>query len=191
MSDLLTSLLGSMTSGGALEALEEKSGGSADQISGLLGSALPQLMQAMGKNASSKEGAASLLGALAQHTSTDPVEKQIKEADEVDGGKILKHILGANQESVVSHLTDETGLTAKQVTTVLGNIAPALMSSVSGASKENKATKKATTKKSAGELDLSDGFDINDVMGILGMVSGNQSKKKGGLLGFLGSLLGK
>ena len=183
MSDLLTSLLGSMTSENALGALTEKTGGSKDQISGLLGSALPQLMSAMGQNASSKEGAASLLGALAQHTSTDPVEKQIKEADEVDGGKILKHILGGNTESVVSHLSDETGLTSKQVTSVLGSITPALMSSVSGAS-----SKKTSAKK--GGVDLSDGFDINDVMGILSMAGGKDTKK-GGILGVLGSLLGK
>lgn len=191
MDDLLTTLLGSMTSEGSLGALAEKSGGSKDQVSSLLGSALPQLMSAMGNNASSKEGAASLLGALAQHTSTESVEDQIKNADEIDGGKILQHILGMNQESVVSGLTEETGLTSKQVTSILGNITPALMSSVSGASSKSAAAKKTTKKSSAGELDLSDGFDINDVMGILGMVSGTQTKKKSGLLGLLGSLLGK
>ena len=191
MDDLLTTLLGSMTSEGSLGALSEKSGGSKDQVSSLLGSALPQLMGAMSTNASSKEGAASLLGALAQHTSTESVEDQIKNADEIDGGKILQHILGANQESVVSGLTSETGLTSKQVTSILGNITPALMSSVSGASSKSAAAKKNAKTNTSG-IDLSDGIDISDVLGILGAVSGGQTKKKqSGILGLLGSLFGK
>ena len=39
----------------------------------------------MGKNASSKEGAQSLLGALTQHKETGSIANQIKNADDTDG----------------------------------------------------------------------------------------------------------
>ncbi|MBQ1311805.1 MAG: DUF937 domain-containing protein, partial [Blautia sp.] len=64
--DLTNVLLNGMTSKTALDSISRKTGGSQDQISGLISSALPLLMSAVTQNASTQEGASSLLGALSQ-----------------------------------------------------------------------------------------------------------------------------
>ena len=183
MSSLLESLLGSMTEDSALSALSGKTGASKDQVSSLLGSALPQLMGSPTQNASTEEGAASLAGALAQHTSTASMAEQIQQADEVDGGKIIGHILGAQQSGVVNDLSSQSGLTAPQVNSILSNIAPALLSGVSAA---------GAGKKTGAKFDLSDGFDMKDIMGLAGKLLGKKkttSQNNGtDLLGLLAKL---
>ena len=182
--DLLSTLLSGMTSEGSMTSLTQKTGGSSDQISGLLTSALPMLMQAVGNNASTQEGAQSLLGALQQHTSTASVADQIKDADVDDGMKILGHILGANKDAVFGQLSGQSGLSTDQVGSVLGNIAPALMSGLSSSM--------TSAAGSIGKVDLSDGIDMKDVAGLLGTVLGGSmtggSSGKGGLGSILGAL---
>ena len=178
-------MLGSMTDASALQVLTGKTGASEDQVTSLLGSALPQLMGSMTNNASTEEGALSLAGALTQHTSTAPVAQQIAEADVVDGGKIISHILGANQAGIVSSLSSESGMNDTQVNSVLSSIAPALLSGLSSVSSTAAETASTTNGKKTGggggtsfggaKLDLSDGFDIKDVLGIAGKLL---SKKK-------------
>ncbi len=162
MSSLLETMLGQMTSESSLNALTGKTGGSADQVSGMLSSALPTLMKAMTQNASSAEGAKSLAGALTQHTRTDSVAAQIEDADEEDGSKIIQHILGGNTASVVDGLTSSSGMNAQQVNKILSSIAPALLSGVSSAAKTTKISRKSGPK-----FDLSDGFGIEDVAALL------------------------
>ncbi|MBO6158467.1 MAG: DUF937 domain-containing protein [Firmicutes bacterium] len=180
MSSLLESMLGSMTQQSALSALSGKTGASSDQVSSLLGSALPTLMESLTNNASTEEGALSLQNALSQHTSTAPVADQIAQADEVDGGKIIGHILGANQGNVVNSLSSESGLTGNQVSSILSNIAPALLSGVSAAGLSSAVQSASTGKpekssgKSYAKLDLSDGFDLKDVMGLTSQLLGKK-----------------
>lgn len=187
--DLLGTLLGGMTSQSSLSSLAGKTGASTDQVSGLLSSALPLLMGQVTSNASTKEGAASLLGALSQHTSTASVEDQIADADEEDGKKIVGHILGSGLDSTLSDLSGKSGLSVPQVTSILGTIAPALMSGLSG------SLAGAAGKKPGAAVDLSDGIDLKDVAGLLGMAMGGGSAKSesglGSVLGALGSLFKK
>ena len=80
--DLLGTLLNGMTSQSSLDSLSKKAKANTDQVSDLLSSALPLMMGKVSGNASTKEGAASLIGALSQHTSTASLEEQIKDADD-------------------------------------------------------------------------------------------------------------
>ena len=165
MSSLLDSILGSMTEDDSLSALSGKTGASKDQLSSLLGSALPQLMGSMTNNASTQDGALSLAGALAQHTDTAPVAQQIADADEEDGGKIIGHILGLNQSNVINQLSGETGMNDQAVTSALSNIAPALLSGISAATGGGKTGPK---------FDLSDGFDYKDIAALTGKLLGKK-----------------
>ena len=190
MSSLLETMLGQMTSESSLNALTGKTGGSADQVSGMLSSALPTLMKAMNQNASSAEGAASLAGALTQHTSSKAVAEQIAEADEVDGSKIIQHILGGNTGSVVDGLTKSSGMNAEQVSRILSSIAPALLSGMSSAAKSAKTSK----KQSGPKFDLSDGFGLEDVAALMSQSKKSKTSKTSGdssdaLLSLLGSLM--
>lgn len=132
--NLLTVLLTSMLASGAVESLSGKTGLSSKQVSKLVKLALPILLKAMTSNASSGSGASSLLGALMQHKSQNTFEDQIKTADTDDGSRIIGHILGQDQNKVVSQLADQSGVGADQVSALLAAMAPALMSGVSAAS---------------------------------------------------------
>ena len=178
--NLLSLLLGGLTSQNSVSATSKKSGVSSKLTSKLLMMAIPMLISYLTKNASKKDGAQSLLGALTQHTSKDSVEKQIENADTVDGAKIIAHILGNDQNAVLSNLAKESGASVSEVSSVLNSIAPALLNSLGTATN-------ATSKKVSSGVDLSDGIDLSDVMGLLGNVSGKQNNPS--VTDVLGSLL--
>ena len=154
LSILLKALLGKST----LSALAKKTGLSSAQLKKLIPLALPLLLKYLTGNASNQSGALSLLGALGQHTSKKPLPEQIAEADQTDGGKILLHILGKDNDQAVQSLASQSGLSGKEVNTALDSIAPVLLSSL------NTAASSAKKKK----VDLSDGLDLSDVMALLG-----------------------
>ena len=170
--NLLNMLMGTLGSGSSVEALAKKTGLSAAKLTKLLMSALPVLLKFLTKNASSAGGAQALLGALAGHRETRTMAEQIENADEQDGAKILDHIFGAQKESVVTSLAKDSELDIPDVSKALSNIAPAMMSGLSAAT------------ASASKVDLSDGLDLSDVMGMLGGAA-KPAASAGGLLGGL------
>ena len=182
--NLLQLLLGTLTSNESINATSKKTGVSSNGISKLLMMAVPLLITYMTKNASMKDGASSLLSALTQHTSTQTVSQQIKNGDSTDGAKIIAHILGSDQKSVISNLANETGLSSKEVNAVLNSIAPALLNSLSTATTATAAKPKP---QQSPKVDLSDGIDLSDLAGLLGggSVSNVNSNPAAGLLGSL------
>ena len=181
--NLLQLLLGAMTSNDSVSSVSKKTGLSSKLTSKLLMMAIPMLISYMTKNASKKDGAQSLLGALTQHNSKETVSNQIANADTVDGAKIIAHILGGDQNTVINNLAKESGATTNEVASVLNSIAPALLNSL------GTATNATASKPQASKVDLSDGIDLSDIAGLLngGAVSNSQGNAAAGLLG---SLLG-
>lgn len=186
--NLLSVLLKTLLADKAVAALSKKTGLSSAKLKKLIPLALPLLIKFMTNNASQLSGAQALLGALGQHTDTKAMDLQIAEADETDGGKILGHILGASSGAAINGLAQESGLKDEDVTKALSGIAPAMLSTLSGLT-------------ASGKVDLSDGLDLSDIMGLLGgaQVSTGASKPAGSLLGsilggnpggILGGLLG-
>jgi len=171
--NLLSLLTGSLTSGKSVEALAGKTGLSSAKLMKLLSTAVPVLLKYLTKNASSAGGAQALLGALGGHKETRSMAEQIAGADEQDGAKIVKHILGDESASVVSKLARDSEMKETEVEKVLANVAPGMMSGLSA----------ATT--SASKVNLSDGLDLSDLMGMFG---GAPQEDKGS--GLLGGLLG-
>ena len=114
----------------------------------------------------------------------DAIDRQIADADTADGEAILNHILGDDAASVTSGLAAQTGLTNEQVTGTLNNVAPAILSELSAAT---------TQVQKKGGVDLSDGLDFSDLMGMFSGIQSaqSQSNQGGGLLsGLVGALLG-
>ena len=185
--NLLQLLLGTLTTNDSVNSASKKTGVSSKSISRLLMVAVPLLISYMTKNASKKEGAQSLLGALTQHTSTDTVSQQIANADTNDGAKIIAHILGQDQNAIVNNLAKESNLTTSEVNSVLNSIAPALLNSLSTATTAttNKPQTTAKKKKTGSKVDLSDGIDLSDVFGLLSGATSTQTSSPASLLGGL------
>ena len=205
--DLLNSDLGKQIVGG----VSAQTGQSEGKTSDLLGMALPVLMGAMQKNASSPQGAQGLLGALSgKHDGgildnlgglfEGGVDKSVMD----DGAGILGHVLGNRQPAVESALSQKSGMDAGTIAQILKVAAPILMGYLGKQSRQNNVSDAGGLGSLLGNvmgsqpqqnqslittlLDADgDGSVIDDVAG---MVMGN-SKKKSGLGGLLGGLFGK
>ena len=187
--DLLTLLLKTMTSNSSVNSMKKKSGATASQIKFLIALALPLIIKYLRKNASSQQGASSLLGALTQHTNTNSISQQIANADTNDGNAILGHIFGKDYGNVTSNLSQQSGMSASQVQSVLSSLAPSLMSGLSA------ATSAASQQQAAGKVDLSDGVDLSDLMALFGgktqqKPQAQKPQQAAGLGGMLDALLG-
>ena len=174
--NLLSVLLKSLLSEQAIKALAKKTGLDGKQLTKLLPLAIPLLMKMLTRNASSADGASSLLGALTQHTGTKSAAAQIAEADTDDGAKIISHILGSSKSQELQALSAQSGLSESQVSSALSSIAPTLLSTLSAATQSAKPA-------SAGKVDLSDGLDLGDVLAMLGGAKPSAGDLLGGLLG--------
>lgn len=164
--NLLSMLLSSMLSSGSVNNLSGKTGLSSQQVAKLVRLALPILLKAMTGNASSASGLASLVGALTQHTSKSSFADQIGEADTRDGSRIIGHILGSEEDAVVSRLACESGASADQVSALLSMIAPALMSGVSAASEAQVQSQTLSQAAPAGGV-----FDLSSMLSMFGGMS--------------------
>ena len=176
--NLLGILLKTLLTEGALKALAKKTGLNQKQLKKLLPLAVPLLLKMLTRNASEKDGALSQLGALTQHTSKKPMAQQIEEADTEDGEKIVGHILGKGKDQDLLTLSSQSGLSQKEVQSVLSGIAPALLSGLSAATNSGSAS---------GKVDLSDGLDLGEVLTLLAGANAKPEPepKPAGLLGAL------
>ena len=155
--NLLNLLLKSLLTDASVSALAKKTGRNAGSLKKLIPLAVPLLLKFLTSNASSESGALSLLGALSQHTNQKTLSDQIDEADTEDGGKIIGHIFGNQSEAVTNRLAQQSGMSERDVSSALAGLAPALMSGLSAATH---------SVSSAPKVDLSDGFDLSDLMGM-------------------------
>jgi len=174
--------------------------------------ALPVLMQAMKRNASTPQGAEGLMSALSnKHDGSildnlgglfgGGVDSNVLD----DGNKILGHVLGGKQQHVENALSAKAGLDSGSVAQILKVAAPILMgilgnqakkqnvnnssgieSLLGGLLKGNSPQQEQSFLESILDAD-GDGSVIDDVAG---MVLGG-SKKKSGLGGMLGGLFKK
>ena len=107
--DFLGGMLKTFLSGAVIKAVAKKTGLSSRDIKKLLPLAVPVLLKNLTNNASDEEGASSLLAALAQHSDDKSVDKQIADADIVDGAKIIGHIFGGKQAAEQAVLAERDG----------------------------------------------------------------------------------
>ncbi|MBC9797072.1 DUF937 domain-containing protein [Sinomicrobium weinanense] len=205
ITDLLNSDLGRQIIGG----VSSEAGTSEQDTTSVLGMALPILTGAMQKNASSPEGAASLLGALSGDKHSGGVLDNlggffgggVNQEDEADGAGILGHILGGKQSTVENAISRKSGINSGTVSKIIKIAAPILMGYLGKQARQqnvnsadgvsgllsslmgSQANKNQSLVTSLLDSD-GDGSVIDD---IAGMALGN--KEGGG--GLLGGLFGK
>lgn len=206
--DLLNSDLGKQIIGGVAGS----TGTDQDKTSSVLTMALPVLMKAMERNASTPQGAEGLMGALgSKHNGSildnlgglfgGGVDEEVKN----DGDKILGHVLGAKRPGVESIIGQKAGLDAGSVSQILKVAAPILMGVLGKQAQQNNVSSQggltdllggllggssAQNEQSFLEKILDADGDGSVIDDVAGMVLGG-SKKKEGLGGLLGGLFGK
>ena len=166
----LNSILGALTAGSAVNDMGKQFNLNSNQVNSIISGALPTLIGAMQKNASTESGASSLAGALASHIGDSSIN--LSSDSLLDGSKILGHILGGNSNSVISALAQKNGASSNQVSSILSSIAPMLLGLL-------------------GKKQQSTNTGIGGLGGLLGsLLGGSSSSSSSSGLGGLGSLLG-
>ena len=186
----------------------------ADKTASVLQMALPVLMGAMKRNASTPDGAAGLMGALnSKHDGSildnlgglfgGGVNEEVKQ----DGMGILGHVLGGSQGNVANALSQKSGMDSQSVMNILQIAAPIILGYLGKQQRQqnvqspdaltgllggllgggNKQQKQQSLIESILDGD-NDGSVIDD---LAGMVLSGGSKKKSGLGGLLGGLFGR
>lgn len=206
--DLLSSPMGKQL----ISGVASQTGQSTDQTGSVLSMALPLLMGAMKKNASTPEGAQGLMSALSgsKHDGSlldnlgglfgGGVDQSVMD----DGAGILGHVLGGKQAQVENALSSKSGMDAGTVGTILKVAAPILMGFLGKQSRQqNVSEANGLGSMLGGLLGGSDGgqkqqsliesfLDSDGDGSILDDVASMAlGGKKGGLGGLLGGLFGK
>ncbi|WP_055444717.1 DUF937 domain-containing protein [Lacinutrix himadriensis] len=206
--DLLNSDLGKTI----ISGVSGSTGTDQNKTSSVLTMALPVLMKAMERNASTPQGAEGLMGALSgKHNGSilDNLGGLFGGGvnDEVlnDGDKILGHVLGNKKQGVEKIIGEKSGLDAGSVANILKVAAPILMGVLGKQASQNNVSSSndlsgllggllggsdAKEEQSFLEKILDADGDGSVIDDVAGMVLGQATKGKGGLGGLLGGLFG-
>ena len=149
-----------------LDKLGGSVGAAPDKVQQLAQIGLPALLQALGRNAATSEGAASLSSALDQHQDddVDDLSGFLSKVDKEDGAKMLKHIFAGNNAQVENKLAQKTGMEANQVSGIMAQLAPLLL----GALAQQKKQQHLDQSGIAGMLGglMKQGGSTNNLMGM-------------------------
>lgn len=163
--DILQLLSGQLENENILKQLSKSTGADSTQIQQALKLGVPALLQALGKNASTADGAAALSGALDKHKDDkiDNIEDFLNNADTEDGSKILNHIFAGKNNNIQRNLAKQTGLDSNQVSDIMSKVAPLVM----GALGQQKSSKNVDSSNLASMLTGvlgSQGSKDNDIL---------------------------
>ena len=172
----LTNILGALTGNEAVGTIADKFNLESKDVSSVINNALPSLLGAMQKNASTPGGAEALAKALGDHVgNAGNIINNLKGADLVDGSKILGHIFGGNLTNILGGISKQTGVASSAVNNILSSIAPSLLALLGKGQQQG------------------GGINAAGLAGMLGILlgSGAQSQSNSGGLGSILGGLGK
>jgi len=207
--DLLNSPMGKRL----ISGVAGQTGQSENKTADVLGMAMPLLMGAMKKNASTPGGAQGLMNALSsKHDGSilndlgglfgGGVDQSVMD----DGAGILGHVLGTKQPQVENALSSKSGIDAGSIAQILKIAAPIVLGYLGKETKQQNLNSPdaltgllgglmggSNTQKEQSLIETfldsaGDGSVIDD---LAGMVLNSGNKKSGGLGGLLGGIFGK
>jgi len=186
--DILKLITDQINDPNTLNKLSQSVGADPSQVQQLAKIGMPALLQALGRNASTTEGAESLAGALDQHQDDNVTDSEgvFNNANSEDGAKMLQHIFAGNNDQVQSNLATQTGLETSQVSSIMAQLAPFLL----GALGQQKKQENLDASGLAGMLSglLSQGSSS----GWMGMVTNMlDADKDGDIMDDVGDLVGR
>jgi hypothetical protein len=168
MASLLDSLQ-QYVGGEVLQQVSSKLGADPGKTSSAISAAIPILVGALAKNASTTEGATSLTNALNEHDGSilDHVGSAVSNYQQGPGAAILGHVLGASHDPVVQGVSKSSGLSADKTGALLQMLAPLVLGALGKAKRQ-------------------DGLDA---AGVASMLGAEAEQAGASLPGGLGSLL--
>ncbi|KAB5491656.1 MULTISPECIES: DUF937 domain-containing protein [Flagellimonas] len=208
--DLLNSPMGRQMISGVANQTGQPESKTADVLS----MAMPLLMGAMKKNASTPGGAQGLMDALSSKHDGSILNDLgglfgggVDQSVVNDGAGILGHVLGSKQPQVENALSSKSGLDAGTISQILKIAAPILLGYLGKQTRQQNVNspdglngllgglmggnKKATKQQSLIETFLDSDGDGSVIDDLAGMVLNSGNTKKSGLGGMLGGLFGK
>ncbi len=159
-----------------IDQLASQLGDSPDEVHDAAYAALPALLGGLHANAADPSGAASLLGALDQHTA----DVDVNDIDVADGRRAAAHIFGGNQEQVISQL-GSTGASSGLIQKLLPMLVPIVLSYVAKQVSGGKGAPSAAGPDVLGTI-------LSQVLG--GAAEGTKSSSRSGAVPGVGSILG-
>lgn len=199
ITDLLSSLLG-----GAMGAPQtrQRQQPQASGMGSLAKLAIPMILMALYRNASSKKKAESLTNALRDHEKS-PAEQisgdifgKLQKADTVDGSKILGHVLGKDHDAIAAQIAAQAGVSITEAKSMMGSLAPLIMEMLAEKTKNNRTPDavRDTVRDQLQKVDKVEGMpglpDIFRDMLAQQQAPQRQQPQEGGIGGLLKDLLG-
>ena len=163
----MNSAMEMLMSSGALGQVSQMLGVNEQEAGYAIEEVLPLLLKGMQGQARNKETQQGFLQALQDHSAQDTsdISKFLKNVDTEDGAKIVKHLLGAQQEEVAAKAKKKSGLDTKKILKLMAIAAPFLMSQM-GKNAKSTAKSKGSDDMLSIVTGLMDGVDASDVIRI-------------------------
>lgn len=196
----ITELLNSALGKQMINGIGSQTGASEKEAASVVSAAAPVLLGMLHKNATSGDGASSLMNALNDHDGSvlnnlSGFFQQGGNTDDGDG--ILKHVLGDKRSTVENAISQQTGVGLSKVTSMLSMLAPLIMGYLgrqtrnSGSLGDNSGLGNILGGLLGNTANSSAGGDILGSLLGNALGGGQKSGGLGGLLGSLGGLFGK
>ena len=187
----MNSLIGTLMSEDSLNGISRATSTSSEETRSVLSAALPLLLsgaQAQSQNANTSAGFGNALFSHGQQN-TGNVSVFLQGVDLSDGGKIIAHLLGANNTSAINQISQQTGVSTQSTGNILSAVAPLLMSLLGQQLGSNNAGASSSTV-AAMATSLMQNMDVGSLLsGLLAGTTTNQTQTNQKKQGLLGSLL--
>lgn len=197
ITDILSSLLGGPQSTPQQRQPQTKTSG----MGSLAKLAIPMILMALYRNASSKKKASSLTEALRDHEATPAdtistdIFSRLERGDTNDGGKILGHVLGKDYDTIASQIAAQAGVSIDQAKSMMSSLSPMIMEMLAEKTKNNRTPDavRETVRDQLQKVDRAEGMpglpDIFRDM-INQPQTRQQQQQEGGLGGLIKDVLG-
>jgi len=161
LSSIASTLLGS----GSLSGIASSTGLSKADVSSVIQSALPLLINGAAKQSTGKTSSSGFASALEKHASnsTTSLSTFFKNVDAKDGAKIVEHLLGSSSNTSIKKIAKESGIDVDSVVKILAVAAPLLMSLLGKKTTQAKKTDKASTTVDLAKALLSN-VDVGSIL---------------------------
>jgi hypothetical protein len=187
----LTEMLTQQLAGGAISQISSKIGVDQGTASRAVSLAIPLLLSALARNASTPSGASSLNQAIANdHDGSvlDNVEGFIANSESANGAGILGHVFGEQRTSVENGLAQTAGLDPGSAGKLLETVAPLVLGALGRTQQQQGLDANGLSAFLGGQHQQAQAA-APDLMGMLGGLL--DSNKDGSVLDDVGRLAGK